>query len=324
MVYLLNIQSAETRSVNRTNLNNRVKRFWVAFKRDRYLHLLVLPAVVAVFIFSYIPMYGIQIAFKDYSFSKGILDSPWVGLANFTSFFESIYFWRLIRNTLLLSFLSLIFSFPIPIIFSLMLNEVRNRPFKNTIQTISYFPHFISTVIVVGMMHTLLSPETGMFNQLIEMLGGEPIAFMQSSAWFRPLYIISGIWQGFGWNSIIYLSALTGVAPELYEAAEIDGAGRFRKIWSISLPAIIPTVVIMLILAVGGLMNVGYEKIILMYNPGIYEVSDVISTYVYRKSLQGGEFSFGTAVGLFNNVVNFIIIFIANKISRSVSEISLW
>lgn len=293
-------------------------------KRDRYLHLMVLPAIVAVFIFSYIPMYGIQIAFKDYSVSKGVWDSRWVGFANFTSFFDSIYFWRLIRNTVLLSFLSLVFSFPIPIIFALILNEVKNKAFKNTIQTVSYFPHFISVVIVVGMMHTLLSPETGMVNQLIESLGGKPIAFMQSSAWFRPLYIISGIWQGFGWSSIIYLSALTGVSPELYEAAEIDGAGRFRKIWSVSIPAIIPTVVIMLILAIGGLMNVGYEKVMLMYNPGIYEVSDVISTYVYRKSIQGGEFSFGTAVDLFNNVVNFIIIFIANKVSRSISEISLW
>lgn len=285
---------------------------------------MVLPAIVAVFIFSYIPMYGIQIAFKDYSVSKGVWDSRWVGFANFTSFFDSIYFWRLIRNTVLLSFLSLVFSFPIPIIFALILNEVKNKAFKNTIQTVSYFPHFISVVIVVGMMHTLLSPETGMVNQLIESLGGKPIAFMQSSAWFRPLYIISGIWQGFGWSSIIYLSALTGVSPELYEAAEIDGAGRFRKIWSVSIPAIIPTVVIMLILAIGGLMNVGYEKVMLMYNPGIYEVSDVISTYVYRKSIQGGEFSFGTAVDLFNNVVNFIIIFIANKVSRSISEISLW
>ena len=321
---MLNSQSTEIASKKLLRSSNRWKRVWLALKRDRYLHLLVLPAVVSVFIFSYVPMYGIQIAFKEYSFSRGIWDSPWVGFENFYSFFESIYFWRLIRNTVLLSFLSLVFSFPVPIIFSLLLNEVRNQPFKNTIQTISYFPHFISIVIVAGMMHTLLSPETGTINQLIELLGGKPIAFMQSSAWFRPLYIISGIWQGFGWNSIIYLSALTGVSPELYEAAEIDGAGRFRKIWSISLPAIIPTVVIMLILAIGGLMNVGYEKIILMYNPGIYEVSDVISTYVYRKSIQGGEFSFGTAVGLFNNVVNFIIIFIANKISRTVSEISLW
>lgn len=317
-------QTLRVRSLKTEERKRKRKRFWSSVKRDRYLHLMVLPAIVAVFIFSYIPMYGIQIAFKDYSVSKGVWDSRWVGFANFTSFFDSIYFWRLIRNTVLLSFLSLVFSFPIPIIFALILNEVKNKAFKNTIQTVSYFPHFISVVIVVGMMHTLLSPETGMVNQLIESLGGKPIAFMQSSAWFRPLYIISGIWQGFGWSSIIYLSALTGVSPELYEAAEIDGAGRFRKIWSVSIPAIIPTVVIMLILAIGGLMNVGYEKVMLMYNPGIYEVSDVISTYVYRKSIQGGEFSFGTAVDLFNNVVNFIIIFIANKVSRSISEISLW
>lgn len=321
---MTNSQVCGTNSPAAKERKRKWRKFWVAVKRDRYLHLLVLPAIVAVFIFSYIPMYGIQIAFKEYSVSKGIWDSPWIGFGNFVSFFESIYFWRLIRNTVVLSFFSLIFSFPVPIIFALMLNEVKNKFFKNTIQTVSYFPHFISVVIVVGMMHTLLSPSTGMINQVIKMLGGKPIAFMQSSSWFRPLYIISGIWQGFGWSSIIYLSALTGVAPELYEAAEIDGAGRFRKIWSVSIPAIIPTVVVMLILAIGKLMSVGYEKVMLMYNPGIYEVSDVISTYVYRKSIQGGEFSFGTAVDLFNNVVNFIIIFIANKISRSVSEISLW
>lgn len=302
----------------------KLQRFWLNLKRDSFLHLLVLPAVISVFIFSYIPMYGVVIAFKEYSVSKGILESPWVGFANFQSFFDSIYFWRLIRNTVMLSGLSLIFSFPIPIIFALMLNEVRNRLFKNAMQTISYFPHFISVVIVVGMMHTLLSPETGAINQVIKALGGEPIPFMQSSAWFRPLYIISGIWQGFGWSSIIYLSALTSVSPELYEAAEIDGAGRFRKIWSISIPSIIPTVIIQLILAIGGLMGVGYEKVMLMYNPGIYEVSDVISTYVYRKSIEGGEFSFGTAVDLFNNVINFTLIFIANKISRAVTDISLW
>ena len=302
----------------------RLKRSWLNFTKDKYLHMLVLPSVLFVFIFSYIPMYGIIIAFKDFSVSKGILDSRWVGFEHFYSFFESIYFWRLIRNTVLLSFYSIIFSFPVPIIFALMLNEVRCRIFKNTIQTVSYFPHFISIVIVVGMMHTLLSPETGMINQLLSLMGIKAIPFMQSSAWFRPLYIISGVWQGFGWSSIIYLSTLISIPPELYEAADMDGANRFQKIIKISLPSIIPTVIIMLILAIGGIMNVGFEKVMLMYNPGIYEVSDVISTYIYRKSIEGGEFAFGTAIGLFNNVVNFIIIFITNKISRKVSEVSLW
>lgn len=297
-----------------------LNRFW----QDRYMHLMVLPAILYFLIFSYGPMYGLIIAFKDFSFTKGIWESPWVGFKHFRIFFESIYFKRLIKNTVLLSIYSLVFSFPIPIIFALLLNEVKNRRFRNTIQTVSYFPHFVSIVIVVGIMHTLLSPETGIINSFIGRLGFEKIPFMQSKRWFRPLYVSSGIWQSFGWNSIVYLAALTAVSPELYEAAEIDGAGRFQLVWYISLPSILPTIVILFILAVGGIMNVGYEKVMLMYNPGIYEVADVISTYVYRKSIEGGEFSFGTAIGLFNNIINFFLIIMANKISKSVSDISLW
>lgn len=300
------------------------RKFIYQIKRQKYMHILVTPTIIYFLIFSYLPMYGIIVAFKDFSFTKGILGSPWVGLSNFKSFFNSIYLWRLLKNTVLLSLYSIIFSFPVPILFALLLNEVNNKKFKNIVQTVSYFPRFVSVVIVVGMLHTLLSPENGMINGVLNKFGIDSIAFMQSSKWFRPLYVISGIWQSFGWTSIIYLAALTSISPELYEAAEIDGSNRFQKIIYISIPSIMPTIAILLILAVGGIMNVGFEKIILMYNPGIYEVADVISTYVYRKSILGGEFSFGTAIGLFNNVVNFILIILANRISKIISEVSLW
>lgn len=294
------------------------------FMRDKYLHFLILPTVIYFIIFCYVPMYGVIIAFKDFSFAKGILHSPWIGFKNFEDFFDSVFFFRLIKNTIILSLSTVIISFPIPILFALLLNEVKLKKFRNTIQTISYFPHFVSIVIVVGMMHVLLSPEGGLVNALLSKLGMEPISFMQSSQWFRPLYILSGIWQGFGWSSIIYLAALTSVSPELYESAQLDGASRFQQIIHISIPSILPIVIILLILALGGMMSVGYEKILLMYNPGIYDVSDVISTYVYRKSILGGEFSFGTAIGLFNNIINFILIIIFNYISKKVSHTSLW
>lgn len=299
-------------------------RFWHGFWQDRYMHLLVLPALIYIIIFCYVPMYGIQVAFKNFAIRKGIWGSPWVGMKNFEAFFNSIYFWRLIRNTVFLSFGSVIFSFPVPIIFALMLNELNSRRLRNLIQTVSYYPHFVSVVIVVGIMRLLLSPETGIINNLIVGMGGETIAFMESARWFRTLYFVSGIWQGFGWSSIIYLAALAGVAPELYEAAQIDGANRFQRVWHVSLPTIMPTIVILLIMALGGVLSVGKDKILLMYNPGIYDVADVISTYVHRKSIEGGQFAFGTAVDLFNNVVNFVLIVIVNYISKKVTEISLW
>lgn len=295
-------------------------RFW----QNRYMHLLLLPAIVYVLVFCYAPMYGIQVAFKDFSIRKGIWGSPWVGFKHFEAFFDSIYFGRLIRNTVLISLESVLFSFPIPIIFALLLNEVRYRRFRNLIQTVSYYPHFVSVVIVVGIMRTMLSPEGGIINNLIIQLGGQAIPFMESSRWFRPLYIISGIWQNFGWSSIIYLAALTGVSPELYEAAEIDGAGRLKQVWYVSIPTILPTIIILLIMALGGVMSVGKDKILLMYNPGIYDVSDVISTYVHRKAIEGGEFAFGAAVDLFNNVVNFALIVVVNQIAKKVTDVSLW
>ena len=301
-----------------------MKKLQKAFARDKYLLLLLLPVMVYFVIFHYVPMYGALIAFKDFSPSRGILGSKWVGFTWFIEFFQSFFFARLMTNTVWLSLLQLIFGFPIPIIFALLLNELRNQLFKRVAQTISYLPHFISVVVMVGIMFNLLDPNIGVVNNIIKQMGGEPISFMRDSDWFRTLYVGSGVWQEFGWNSIIYLAALSALDMELYEAARIDGANRWKLLWHITIPGIIPTTVILLILRCGRIMNVGFEKIILMYSPGIYDVSDVISTYVYRKGIIGGEFSFSAAVGLFNSVINCFLVVIVNWISKKTSEYSLW
>lgn len=295
-----------------------------AFVRDKYLWLLILPGIIWYIIFMYSPMYGLVIAFKNFSPFKGVWDSSWVGLKWFKQFFETYYFWRILRNTLLINIYSILWGFPAPIIFALLLNEVQHKRFKRFSQTVSYLPHFISTVVIVGIVVNFLSPSTGIVNHVITALGGERISFMVDPKWFRTIYIGSGIWQGIGWNSIIYLAALSSIDQELYEAATVDGASRLRKMWHITIPGILPTVVILLILNFGSMLNVGYEKIILMYNPQTYETADVISSYVYRRGIAEGEYSFGTAVGLFQNVINFILVLTFNKLSRKVSEISLW
>lgn len=292
--------------------------------RDRYLLLLVLLPVLYFIIFHYVPMYGLQIAFKRYSPGRGIWGSPWVGLKWFEQFFGSYFAGRLIRNVLLLNIYSLLWGFPLPILFALLLNEVKNGIFKRVVQTISYMPHFISVVVVVGMVFSFLSVNGGIVNVMLEHLGIEPINFMSEPKWFRTIYIASGVWQSFGWGSIIYLAALSGIDTEQYEAARIDGANRIQQIVHITIPGILPTVIILLILQCGRMMSVGYEKIILMYNTATYEVADVISTYVYRNGILGGEFSFSTAVDLFNNVCNCLLLITINWISRKVSDISLW
>ncbi len=292
--------------------------------RDRYLLLLVLLPVLYFIIFHYVPMYGLQIAFKRYSPGRGIWGSPWVGLKWFEQFFGSYFAGRLIRNVLLLNIYSLLWGFPLPILFALLLNEVKNGIFKRVVQTISYMPHFISVVVVVGMVFSFLSVNGGIVNVMLEHLGIEPINFMSEPKWFRTIYIASGVWQSFGWGSIIYLAALSGIDTEQYEAARIDGANRIQQIVHITIPGILPTVIILLILQCGRMMSVGYEKIILMYNTATYEVADVISTYVYRNGILGGEFSFSTAVDLFNNVCNCLLLVTINWISRKVSDISLW
>lgn len=290
----------------------------------RYLLLLLLPGLIFYAVFQYGPMYGILMAFKNYRGSSSIWAAEWVGLQWFEEFFNSFYFWRLLRNTLLISLYNLIFGFPIPIIFALILSETRNAHFRKIVQTVSYLPHFISVVVVVGMLHIMLSTTNGVVNNLIRASGGQSINFMGESEWFRPLYIGSGIWQSFGWNSIIYLAALTGIDPALYEAAYMDGANRLQKVLHVSLPGIMPTMVILLIMQLGRTMSVGYEKIILMYTPATYEVADVISTYVYRRGIVNGQFSFSTAVGLFNSVVNMALLVAVNALSRRINDVSLW
>jgi len=256
-------------------------------------------------------MYGVIIAFKNFNMRLGIMKSPFVGFDNFERFLTHPYTWRLLRNTVLLSFYQIIFAFPVPIIFALMLNEVRHQKYKKLVQTVSYLPNFISSVAVVGMIVMMLSPSSGFVNKvLVSWFGVEPIYFMTEQRWFRPIYILSGIWQSTGWNAIIYLAALSAIDQQLYEAATIDGAGRFKQIWHITLPSIKPTIVILFILSLGSMLSVGSEKIILMYSPITYEVADVISTFVYRVGLFDAQYSYSTAIGLMNSVINLILLIV--------------
>nr|WP_307720049.1 ABC transporter permease subunit [Paenibacillus koleovorans] len=303
---------------------NVLNRFFMNVKRDRQLVIIILPVILYYIIFHYVPMYGLLIAFKKFSPMKGILGSEWVGFQYFIEFFNSIYFWRLIKNTLLISVYSLIWGFPAPILFALLLNELKERFFKRAVQTISYLPHFISLVVVAGMIVNFTSPLDGIVNTVISWFGFKPINFLNEPGWFRTIYISSGVWQSFGWGSIIYLAAITGINPHLYEAAEIDGAKRWAKIRYITIPGLMPTIIILFILNIGNLMDVGFEKILLLYSPATYETGDVIATYVYRRGVLNSEFSYATAIGLFNNVINVCLLITANRISRKVSETSLW
>lgn len=292
--------------------------------RDKYLLLLAAPVLIYFVVFHYVPMYGIIIAFKQFRPVDGIMGSAWVGFQNFQQFFDSIYFWRLLRNTLLISLYSLFWGFPAPILFALLLNELRGRLFKRTVQTISYLPHFISIVVIAGMIVTFTNPLDGILNLALAKLGFAPIGFLNDPDWFRTIFVASGVWQSFGWGSIIYLAAIAGINPQLYEAAEMDGANRFRKVFHITLPGIVPTIVILFILNIGNLMDVGFEKVLLLYNPATYETADVIGTFVYRRGILNSDFSFAAAVNLFNNVINIMLLVSVNWISRKVSETSLW
>ena len=293
------------------------------FKKNKYVYLMILPVIAFFIIFSYWPMYGVIIAFKDYSPGKGIWGSNWVGLKNFKDFFSSYYVGRLIRNTILINIYDLIWGFPAPIILALLINEVNNKLFKRTIQTISYLPHFISLVVVCGIIIDFTASD-GLITTILSYFGIKPTNLLMRPELFRTIYISSGIWQGVGWGSIIYLAALSGIDPNLYEAATIDGAGRWKQALHVTLPGIAPTIIILFILRLGSMMSVGYEKIILLYNSTTYETADVISSFVYRKGLQESNYSYSTAVGLFNSIINFMLIIIANTISRKVSETSLW
>lgn len=301
--------------------SKRIRRF---FLHNWQLWLLLLPAFAWLIVFCYAPMYGAQIAFKDYKVKMGIIGSPWVGFKYFEQFFGTSIALKSIRNTLLLSLYSLLWGFPVPILFALLLNMLRNLHYKKFVQTISFAPHFISVVVVVSMMNIMFAPSNGWVNKLIERLGGQEVLFMTRPEYFRSMYIGSGLWQDMGFNAIVYIAALAGVSPELHEAAIVDGASKFKRLIHIDIPSIIPTVVIMFILSVGNLFSIGYEKAFLMQGSLNTEVSEIISTYVYKVGLQGAQYSFSAAVGLFNSAVNLVLLLAVNGIARKVSDISLF
>jgi len=284
---------------------------------------MLLPVVAYFVIFKYVPMYGAIIAFKDYSPALGIWESPWVGMKWFRDFFNSFYFWRLVENTFMINLYGLLFAFPAPIILALLLNELTSERFKRLVQTVTYLPHFVSTVVIVGIVLDFLARD-GLINQLVMAFGGEPVGFMSEPRFFRSVYVGSGIWEGIGWGSIIYLAALTGIDANLYEAAKVDGANRWQQMLHITLPGLLPIIMIMLILNFGEMFEVGFEKIILLYNPSVYETGDVIASFTYRRGLLGANYSYGAAIGLFNAVVNMTLLVIANRLSRRFTETSLW
>ncbi len=293
------------------------------FRKNKSIYFLAIPIVLFYLIFHYKTMYGAVIAFYNYRPAKGISGSAFVGLDHFVSYFTGPFFWRTLKNTLAISLLSLLFGFPAPILLALLLNEVGNRHFKKTVQTITYLPHFVSSVVICGML-TSFCLSTGLFNDIIALFGGQRVSLLQGTRYYRAIYIASDIWQTVGWSSILYLAALSGVDRNLYEAAQLDGANKWQQVWSITVPGITPTIMIQLILQIGSLMSVGYEKTLLIYNPTNYEVSDIISTYNYRMGLELGDWSYATAIGLFNSVVNCILLVISNKLSKKYTESSLW
>lgn len=304
--------------------SDRGRRIKATLRREYPLYLLALPAVIYLFIFHYMPMYGVQIAFKDFLAVKGIEGSPWVGLKHFQRFFSSYMFDRLLFNTLILSIMQMLISFPAPIILALLLNQVTNRGFKKVVQTVTYAPHFISMVVMVGMLNLFLSPNTGIVNLMISSLGGEKIFFMGEPQYFRWLYVFSGVWQSAGWGSIIYLAALSSVDPGLYEAARIDGCNRLGLVIHIDIPSMLPTCVIMFIMNMGNLMSLGYQKAFLMQNDLNLSVSEIIETYVYKTGLIDSQFSYSSAIGVFTSVINIALLFGANWLSKRVTENSLW
>ena len=295
-----------------------------SLKRNYDLYLMFLVPLTWYIIFRYLPIYGIQIAFRDFVASRGIGGSEWVGLYHFRRFFQSFFFWRLIGNTLGIALYSLAVGFPVPIILALMLNEVGNLRFKKVVQNVTYMPYFLSLVVVVGMIVNFTNPNYGVINTIMKAVGGDAIPFMTRPEWFKTVFVLSNVWQNAGWGAVIYIASLASVSPELYEAATVDGASRFQKILNISLPGIAPTIVVLLILRIGNLLNVDFQKILLMQNALNLQSSDVIATYVYRVGILQGSYSFSTAVGLFQSVMNVILLFGANFYAKRLQETSLW
>lgn len=295
-------------------------KYW----KYRHLTILLIPCIAYFAIFHYVPVYGLQIAFKDYNFFDGIWGSAWVGLEHFRHLFELASFWQVFRNTVVISLYKFIFGFPAPIIFALLLNELRLLFFKRIVQTISYFPHFVSWVILGGIFVQFLSPSIGPINIVLKSLGMEPIYFLADPKWFRSVLVVTDVWKGLGWGTIIYLAALSGINPELYEVATVDGANRFQRVLHITLPSMIPVITIMMILTIGQLINDDFDQVFNLYNPAVYSVGDVLSTYTYRHGLVDLQYSFATAVGLFKNVISLVLVLSANWIAKRFNEYALW
>jgi putative aldouronate transport system permease protein len=292
-------------------------------RKNKFIYLMAVPAILYYVVYHYWPMYGAVIAFKNFNPADGILGSPWVGFKNFKSFFQGVYFFRILKNTLLINVYDLLWGFPAPIILALLMNEIKNNIFKRTVQTVTYLPHFISIMVICGIIIDFTS-QNGLVNSIIGFFGGKQSNLLMKPELFRPIFVGTNIWQGVGWGSIIYLAALSGIDSELYEASKIDGANRWKQLIHVTIPGILPTIVILLILRMGQMMNVGFEKVMLLYNPNTYVTADVISTFVYRKGIIEANFSYSTAVGLFNSVINFVLLVVSNKLSRLFSETSLW
>ena len=300
------------------------KRVQKVLKRDWQLLVLCALPVLYFVIFHYIPMYGVQIAFKDFKASEGIWGSAWVGFKHFKRFFASSQFWTLIKNTLGLSLLQILLGFPIPILLAIMLNQVKNQKFRKFAQSILYCPHFISIVVLAGMLYIFLSPRNGIVETIIKMLGGEAIFFLGEAKYFKLTFVISGIWQNAGWSAIIYIAALAGISPDLYEAAQMDGANKWQRIRHIDIPGIMPTIVMMLIMEIGKVMSLGFQKAYLLQNAQNLAASEIISTYIYKVGMLDAQYSYSAAINLFNNVINIILLVTFNKLAKKLTDNSLW
>lgn len=321
----MNSTLMEKPELSKSKLNSSFanNKYIKGIKKNWQLYIFILPAFLYFIIFAYGPMYGVQIAFKDFVATKGIWGSQWIGFKHFKDFFGTHLFGVTLKNTLSISIYTLIAGFPAPILLALLLNEVKNNKFKKLVQNVTYAPHFISTVVMVGMIIMFLSPD-GIVNKLLTGVGLPPNLFLTKSYLFDDIFVWSGVWQNMGWGSIIYLASLAGIDPQLHEAATVDGATRLQRIMHINIPGIFPTMVIMLILNVGGIMNLGFEKVYLMQNPLNLDTSEVISTYVYKMGLQNAKYSFSAAIGLFNNVINLVLMLTVNKIAKTLSNTHLW
>lgn len=310
--------------IRKHSFNERMVRLWDHFKREWQIYAMLLPTIIWFILFLYKPMYGLQIAFKDYSIFRGVAASPWVGFEHFETLFSNDQFLRAVGNTIKISALNLLFGFPAPIILALLFNEILNATYKKTAQTIVYLPHFISSVIIAGIVITAFSPSAGIVNTVLGWFGIDAVYFLTKPEWFRTIFVGTGIWQEAGFGSIVFLAAIAGINPSLYESAVVDGASRWQMMWKITLPSILPTILIMLIIRIGNVMEVSFELVLLLYQPATYSTADVVNTWVYRQGLQSGQYDFAAAAGLFNALVAFVLVMAANTLSRRYSRTSLW